>query len=313
MSLASLPLEAERRDFLGATDVAAILGLSPYRAPIDVWRRKMGLDDGEPGTERMRLGQILEQAIADAYSEQTGRQLRRVREVRHPRHPFLVGHPDRLIVGERGVFEAKASASTRGYTVPSGAGLGDERLDVPPSVRVQAIWYTGLTDRDWTDVVLLAHMGLHTIRVPHDAELYDDLVSAAVDWWQRHIVGREEPPPDGSDGYRRHLAERFPRDSGEELVATPEQTLLADELRSAVADAKAAEERKAGIENRLRAAMGEATRLIGPGFAFTWRAQKGRTAWKELAAELGATEEQIAAHTPPGPRVFRASFTEGED
>jgi putative phage-type endonuclease len=314
----------ERRSYLGATDAAAVLGLSPYRAPIDVWLEKRGESDGVQPTQRMRLGQLLEAAIADAYAEETGRTLRRVGTVRHKRYPFLAGHPDRLVVGEPGVFEAKASASTRGYS--------DD--DVPPHVRVQAIWYTGLTNRLWCDVGLLAGMGLRIVRVEHDAALYTDLVDAAVEWWQCHIAGGEEPAPDGTESYRRHLTAKFPLDSGTELVATPEQQLLADELYTATADVKAAEQRKTAIENRLRAAMGDATTLIGPGFRCTWKQQAGRVGWKDVAVDyrrlIEANADHIrvleddehelldwlgfieSAHTAEPTRVFRSAFTEAE-
>lgn len=289
---------ALRKGYLGGTDVAAILGLSPYRAPIDVWREKVGLSEGMEQTERMRLGQLLEEVIADAYTEQTGRKLRRTSLVRHPDFDFLAGNPDRLVVGERGVFEAKASATSRGYS--------DD--DVPPHVRVQANWYCGLTERDWCDVVLLAGMGLRIVRVDHDAALFRDMSQAAVEWWQRHVVGNEEPEPDGSESYRKHLSEKYPRDAGIELVATPEQALLADELRYATALAKSSEEHKAAVENRLRAAMGDATALIGADFRVTWKVEAGRPKWKDIAEEAGATPELIAKHTPEGQRVFRPRF-----
>jgi len=288
----------ERRTYLGGPDVAAILGLSPYQAPIDVWRFKLGFDEGQGQTERMRLGQLLEQAIADAYSEQTGRQLRRVGLVRHKQYPFLGGHPDRLVVGERGIFEAKASASARGYS--------DD--DLPPHVRVQVTWYTGLVGRDWADVVLLAGMGLRIIRVDHDPELFEQMVTAAVEWWQRHVVGRVEPEPDGTESYRRHLAEKFPIESGETLVATAEQQLLADELRQATVATKAAEAHEKALRNRLAAAMGEASVMVGPGFKFTYSHVRGKPAWKAIAEEAGAPPELIAKHTPEGARQFRTYF-----
>lgn len=293
----------ERRGYLGATDVAAILGLSPYRAPIDVWREKLGLTDGVEQTERMRLGQLLEDVIADAYTEQTGRKLRRTSLVRHPDFEFLAGNPDRLVVGERGVFEAKAAASTRGYAED----------DVPPHVRVQVVWYSGLTEREWSDVVLLAGMGLRIIRVPHDADLFRDMSQFAVEWWQRHVVGQEEPAPDGTESYRRHLAEKYPRDMGVELVATPEQSLLADELRDAIASEKAAKERKQALQNRLAAAMGEAASLIGDGWRVTWKSEAGRPAWKDIALAAGASPELVAEHTPEGSRVFRTWFAKSEE
>lgn len=285
---------SDRRGYLGATDVAAIAGVSPYRSPIEVWAEKRGDTDGPEQTKRMRLGQLLEDAIADAYAEQTGRRLKRVSIVRNPALPaYLAGHPDRLVVGERGIVECKASASTRGYS--------DD--DVPPHVRVQATWYCGLTGRDWCDVVLLAHMGIRIVRIEADPDLFADLVTAAATWWQRHIVEGVEPAPDGTDAYRRHLAAKFPNTADVELVATPEQALLLDELRAAKAACDAADEHKTAVENRIRAAMGEASVLIAPGARVTWKAAaKGRVGWQAVAADYRRLIEDAGIETVLYPR-----------
>lgn len=296
---------AERRTYLGGPAIAAVVGVSPYQSPIDVYRFAVGLDDGHEQTDRMRLGLILEQAIADAYSEQTGRQVRRVGLVRNKRLPFLGGHPDRLIVGEPGLLEMKAAATMRGY--------GD--ADVPAHVRVQVTWYMGLTGRQWCDVALLSGMRLRPIRVDFDLELYEALVLAGVRFWHDHIEAGAEPEPDGSEAYRRHLSEKFPHSLAEELVATPEQALLVDELHAAELARVAAETHEREMENRVRAAIGNADVLIAPGGRITWRQQAPSTRWKEVAEAMA--NELMIDLTPhivadkagrDGPRVLRKSW-----
>lgn len=312
----------DRRGYLGGTDMAAVLGVSPYRAPIEVWNEKRG-GPGQPQSLRMRLGQLLEGAVADIYSETTGRRLRRAGTVVHPDYPYLVAHPDRLVVGERGVVEVKTSSSSRGY-----------EDGVPPHVHVQAVWYCGLTRREWCDVVLLAHMDIKVVRIEADPALYEDMVRAGVDWWATYIEGGTEPEPDGSEAYRRHLSTKYPLDSGVERVATPEQTLLGEELRIAKAEEKDAKARGEVVANRLRAAMAGATALIGPGWRVTWTTQPGRTDWKGTAADfrrlLEANAEAIelpesdydleawlgfiaVQHTGEPSRVFRSYFNDTEE
>ena len=300
----------ERRTYLGGPDVAAIVGVSPFLAPIDVYRYKTGLDDGVVQTERMRLGLLLEQAIADAYCEQTGRSVRRVGLVRDKTLPYLGGHPDRLVTGEPGLLEAKASASTRGYS--------DD--DVPPHVRIQCIWYSGLTGRAWTDVALLANMGLRIVRVDHDAELYGALREAAVRFWRDNVQAGVEPEVDGTEAYRRHLAERFPRSVDIELVATAEQALLVEQLRRAEADRKAADEHVATLENRVRALMGEAGALVAPTGRITYRTEAPRVRWQDvaqaIAADAGVDVTEYATRDTAGregPRVLRKHYAKQEE
>lgn len=307
--------DRDRRTYLGGPAVAAIVGVSPYLAPIDVWRYARGLDDGPEVTERMRLGTLLEQAIADAYCEQTGRKVRRIGFVPHRMYPFLGGHPDRMVVGEPGILEAKAAVTRRGYTED----------EVPPHVRVQCQWYMGLTGRLWTDVVLLANLSILPVRVEHDPDLYAALEEAAVRFWTDHVETGIEPPPDGTEAYRKHLAEKFPRSAEVELIATPEQALLVEELRNAEAAEKAAKRHVDELENRIRAAMGEAAVLISPDGRITYRTEKPRVRWQEVAQAIAADWEPFRASAliaeyaardtegRDGPRVLRKSFAKSEE
>ena len=291
----------DRRTYLGGPAVAAIVGVSPYLAPIDVWRFARGLDEGPDVTERMRLGLLLEQAIADAYSADTGRKVRRVGFVGHKSHAFLGGHPDRLILGEPGILEAKAAVTRRGYS--------DE--EVPPHVAVQCQWYMGLTGRQWTDVALLASMGLTIIRVEFDPELYAALEEAAIRFWLDHVLAGVEPPPDGTEAYRRHLREKYPRSAEVELVATPEQQILLDELRAADLALKDAKRHADELENRVIAAMGEAAVLLAPGMKFTYRTEKARVRWQQVAQAIAVEWQPLMAASLIA--EYAAKDTEGRD
>ena len=52
----------ESRSYLGASDIAAVLGIAPYRTALDVWAEKVhgiGVTDNEP----MRIGRELERPL----------------------------------------------------------------------------------------------------------------------------------------------------------------------------------------------------------------------------------------------------------
>jgi len=295
----------DRRTYLGATDIAAIVGVSPWRAAIDVWREKTGLAGDVEMNERMAWGQRLEDAICDGYTAETGRRLARRAGVAHKWHPFIIGHPDRLVVGEPGVFEAKSAMTRRGY--------GEAGTDaVPPHVRVQVTVYMGLTGRDWCDVALLTSTSrLDIYRVDYDRELYDALIEAAARFWQENVVAGVEPEPDGSESYRRHLAEKFPHSQDIELIATAEQSLLVDELRAAGEAKAAAEVHEREVENRIRALMAEASVLVAPGGRITYRTEKARVHWQDVAGAIAAEYEPLRASAVVA--EFSAKDTEGRD
>jgi putative phage-type endonuclease len=268
----------DRTKYIGASDMGALIGVSPYASAIDVWRRLVeGATDtaGEPA----RIGLLLEPVIVQEYEHQTGYVTRRQNLVKHPDYPWLVGHPDRIIVGEPGLMDAKASAYATGYGEPG----TDE---VPPAVRVQMAMYMGLTRRLWADVAMFkGTTGLSIYRVHHDADLYSRLISVAVDFWEHNVLGKLPPPVDGSDGYRKYLADRFPVDSGTEMVATPEVALLVEALIDAQAAAKVASARVELAKNQLKDVMGEASTLLATAGKVTWKMQAASSYTVERKAE----------------------------
>jgi len=302
----------DRTKYIGGSDVGAILGVSPYSSPIELWLEKTGQATTETN-EAMLAGSVLEDSIVTLYEQRTGHTTqRKAAPYVHPDHPYLRGHIDRLIVGERGLMDAKASAY--------GPGYGEAGTDqVPPHVRVQMAWYLGLSGRSWCDVALLRNLRLDIYRIEHDPELYAGLVSVAVDFWTENVLTGTPPTVDGTDDYRRFLSSRFPKDDGVEMVATPELALLVDELAAVRADADIVERRRTLVENRIREAMGEASALLAPGGKVTWRKNKdsARTDWQLVAESLRSHASHaawvealgVATRQTDGARVFRFSPT----
>jgi predicted phage-related endonuclease len=145
--------------------------------------------------------------------------------------------------------------------------------------------------------------------------------------WEQHVVPRVPPAWDGSDAGDELLKRLHPADARPELLrADAAATIEAKELRDARAALDAAEKRKAELEQRLKARIGDATGLVFDGGRITWKATKPteKTDWQQtaaglqraLAAEVGDIEagavvkELLAANTKtsPGARRFLATF-----
>lgn len=314
----------DRRTFYGATDIAQIMGVSAYGGPIDVYRHKREGKAKDP-TTAMRWGLLLEDAICDGYAELRGVQLRRVRQVEVPGIPFVLFHPDRLVVGQPGLMDAKATNSWSDH-------YGEPGTDqVPPWVRVQMVCYTGATKRAWADVAVLsgATEGLDLFTVPAFPDLYEASLEAAVEFHERHVLAGIPPDPDGSPAWAAFAADRWPQDDGTTLPPpTPAQALAIEELRQAVLEVQAAERRRDQIIQQLQAAMGDASTWPTSFGKISWKRQAPSTRWKEVASGLAARID--AAHAQAildaavqadkagreGPRVFRHPFRsdkEGKD
>jgi len=107
----SLP---DRRSGTGGSDIAAIAGLH-HNAAMDVYCDKLGLTEPVMPTLAMRLGLLVEPALADLYSELTGTHLRIVPLQRHPRNTFVLGSPDRLVIELSKGLELKLAGARQSH------------------------------------------------------------------------------------------------------------------------------------------------------------------------------------------------------
>jgi putative phage-type endonuclease len=127
----------ERRKYLGASEVAAVLGLDRYKTPLDVYNEKTGFSAPFEGNKHTERGNRLEAIAAEYYTEQTGVQLRRYNGAFvSEKYPFIVGHVDRIVVGEKRLVEIKC---------PSVAAFRRmQREGLPDSYQIQAQVYMHL-------------------------------------------------------------------------------------------------------------------------------------------------------------------------
>jgi putative phage-type endonuclease len=290
-----------RRKGIGGTDAAAILGLSKYRTPVDVWEEKTGRRPMElTETEPMKWGLRLEDAIAAAYSEQTGRRVRKTPLRRHPKHPIILGSPDRIVFGDirygpEKLLEIKTTRSDDDYAPRGG------ELDVEPEKRIPAMHYVqvqhylGITGIGEADVaVLFGGSDFRIYPIPRDDAFIADLFDEVLEWWAEYVVADKEPPIGPDDG--KYLARKYPRDTTEEIVATSEVALQIDALL-ALKDRIAVLERDSDeLANGVKDYMGDAGRLVVPGAKVTWKASDRTTVgWKEVA---GAYRKRILELVP---------------
>lgn len=68
----------QRKSGIGGSDVAAVLGLSAFRTPTDVYLDKIGEAEPQQATDSMHFGQLLEDVVAKEFERRTGMKVQRV-------------------------------------------------------------------------------------------------------------------------------------------------------------------------------------------------------------------------------------------
>ena len=311
---------AERQKGIGGSDIAAILGLSPWKTALDVWLDKTGQTEDTLGNaEAVRWGTLLEDVVAREYSARTERAVQRVNRIlRHPAHEWALGNIDRAVVapgsrvrvsddggtllGAQGLLEVKTASA---YKAGEWGRDGDEDA-VPVHHQAQVMWYMGITGQPWADVAaLIGGQRMIVRRIERDDEIITAMLERAHEFWHKHVLTRQPPEPTTAKDVER----LFPADNGEAVEA--DESLLAayNAAREAKARIAQAEADYEAATERIKLALGERSILALNGQPLvTWKAARPtrRTDWKAVAEAVHAPADVIAAYTTetPGSRRF---------
>lgn len=275
------------RDFratgLGGSDIAAIMGISPFRTALDVWLEKTGRQAPQDisNVEAVYWGTVNEAAVADRWARDHPECI--VRRL----NATLVGRPDwkranldRMVVegGMPSVLEIKTASAFKSEEWAGG---------VPPYYLTQVTWYLAVTGWDMAHVaVLIGGNDYREFDVPRDEEDVRAVTEAATDFWDNYVAKDVMPEVVGADA--QTLAGLMPQ-RGEGL-ATPADMAEADRLIAAYQQARERErESKAEAEDaqaKLCAIIGEAGGIETDIARVTWaRGERRRFDSKRFRAE----------------------------
>lgn len=321
-----MSLSPEDMKRVGGSDVAAIVGVSPYAGPLSVYLRIVEGVEREGGAHTDR-GNRLEEPVLGWYEETTGRKVVRKVSMRDNRRPHLRASPDALSWGGEDQGSPARPVEVKTANLAQAPRWGEEGTDaIPPEYLCQAHWYLGL-GRDVRgdvdnvcDVPALIAGDFRLYSVAHCAETYG-LLSEAVDrFWVDHVLARRPPEPTTLSNDLEAVQRRFRRHDGDRpldfAALPPEAQVTLEEYLRAYAEESTAAERLALWEVRAKMALGAAPGVAGlpPELGFTrldWKKNRDGTAtdWKQVAEAMrdgvpfGAAVEQYTT-TREGSRPF---------
>ena len=280
-----------RVDFIGGSDVAAILGLSPYKTAVDIWLEKTGQTTIQSTSMAMRFGQFAEEFIAREYVRATGQAVAPYEEAFIDQdHPYLAGHIDRFILPkEGGLFNSTNMLSVQKLLECKTANpfaqqeWGDVGTDsVPLPYLVQCLWYLMLTGCESADLaVLFGNSDFRIYTIGRDAEVERALKERACHFWQCYIQTGIAPPAANEADCRTLFQKAIPSKIQE---ADQNDLDLLDQLKTINQKLLSYEEQLSQIKQTLMNKMQDAESLQYQGKTLlTWKAPKPS---KKLDAKL---------------------------
>lgn len=292
-----------RRKGIGGSDAAKVCGLSRWGSAIDVYLDKT--DEFPPVVTEdnmaMKIGREFEDFVAQLWMGETGKKCQKRNAIlQHDEYDFMLANIDRWVVGENAGLEIKTATK------------GDEWKDgaIPPEYELQCMHYMAVTGAErWYLACLIIGFNKHLeLRViERDEESINYLCDVESKFWEK-VVGRQMPPPDGSDAADEAIKTLYPDvdpgktidldDMAEDLKRYDEIQVLLNELT--------AEQKQ--IKQEIQVRMDDAeTARIGDR-KVTWKEQQGRRTidTKRLQSERPEVYEKYVKTGKPY-RVFRVS------
>jgi putative phage-type endonuclease len=282
---------AWRRSGIGASDIAGILGISPWASPFSVWVDKLGLlpdeelDDDDP----REFGRRAEAMLGPWFRDRTGLELADEQMwLTSKDEPWMLATPDAVVCEPGG--GTTLVDSTGGDRPALGpleikTDFGKPWAEIPAHYQAQGQWQmaVGGWDRMWFAV--LHGRRFRVYELARDQADIDMMTSRAGAFWADHVLAQVPPPIDSSDATDRTLKLLYPEADREavELDAMGHLALL--QMREFKAQGK---EIEAGIKrctSQLRAQMaGAEVGLIDGQAAVTLRTQTRKTTCEHCGA-----------------------------
>lgn len=289
-----------RKDSLGGSDIAALLGFDDFRGPLAVYMEKKGLYS-QPENEFMRMGKELEPIIIAKYQSQAGTPVRRNSKLhKHRKHSWIHATPDAFTVPKKIGIEAKSRIIflAHKYGEVYYPRYPMERLPLADEIRPSEMCQTQLCMevtglREWHLAVYFGGAEFRIYRVAYDKVLVELMLEAANDFWQNAVLKDDPPEIDSTRWSDQYLKDTYPEASKDLLEPTPEIQSMIFQYRNAKNEKDDAEKVEKMWKNRLIEACGEHAGIKG---MFSYASQRGKVSYSKVVEELGATPEQLEAH-----------------
>ena len=286
-----------RKKSIGGSDAGAVMGMNQYVSAITLYADKKGMSKEKETNEAMRLGNDLEEYVAQRFCEATGKKVRRDNFMwMHDEYDFITANVDREIIGENAGLECKTMSGFSKYDLEAG--------EVPSHYFCQCQHYMLVKGYDRMYLgILVFQKGFYWFTIERDEDFIKQMLQEEVSYWVNHIEANEMPAPDGSD-------------DSLETVYTVYPEVMRDEVNLWQADGKIKkyrelndliknlEKQRDELKAELCFELGDAAVGVGEDYACSWKKQSKTTVdAKLLKAEYPEIYERVKKVSEA--RVFR--------
>lgn len=257
---------AYRRQGIGGSDAAAVLGISPFRTAVDLYYDKLNrpIEDDGSNWVALEVGTLLEDLVARIFAQKTGLKVyQRKCMFQHPDHPWMLADLDYLVEmpdGSTAILECK----TTNYNARDKWEY-DGKPIVPVYYEVQGRHYMAVMDLNRVYFCCLYGNNEDEVIIRHidrDADYESELIFLEQDFWVNNVQAQVEPPYIENDGELilesvRRLMGPSSKDTPPVLLTPPQSAKVSRFL-----ELQSEKKRLDAEANRLKAEMDRLKALI---------------------------------------------------
>lgn len=257
----------QRKKGIGGSDIAGIMGLSPFSSPIKVYQDKLGELPPQEDNEKMYWGRVLEDLVAKEFQNRTGLKVRRKNAMlQHPKYKYMLANVDRVIVGAKEGLECKTTSEFMKNEWVEGE-------EIPAHYLLQCQWYMAVTGfKKWHIAVLIGGNKFHYDVIERDEELIQMMIEQARGFWENHVLKEDPPAFDGSQSSEEVLKQLYPQSEPTKTIyllnSYEEKLERYDELKE---QKKEIEYEIKEIENQIKGEMEDAEVAQTDSRKITWK------------------------------------------
>lgn len=267
-----------RRHRVGASEVAAILGLNEYQTPLDVWMVKTGRKPHFEGNEHTRRGQRQEAQILEWLAEDLGRRIATDCPTVIHSGGLAAATPDGLVMIGDGwknvefqVWDNSPKLSIADQvlhlcndsellvelaeTKSTLKSIRDES-EIPVSWPIQCQWQMMVTGLKKCHLAIFGPMvsNYQRFEIAFNQEFADELLAQVTEWWNVHIVG-DKMPELTNEG---DVSLLYPIDDGTVIEASEAMYRAVCELNALKAQMKDLDAKIQPLRDRITIGIGSA-------------------------------------------------------
>lgn len=212
-----------RRQGIGGSDAAAILGLDPWKSALAVYYEKI---DGRQGEDSlaMELGRELEPFLRRKFQQWLQENEGCQADVRQ--EPFILQHSDYpfLLANIDGWF-THPELGPCGLELKTAGEFQREHWDddeIPDRYYIQVQHYLAVTGlHNFYIGYLIGNRLFNAKRVPRHETVIGELTRRLQNFWENHILAGVPPAPAGLDCDTDILKKLYPQENGDPAIMLP--------------------------------------------------------------------------------------------